>query len=58
MNVKDAASLDREADFVFAVGMLLAEPGEHRINIRRLRGDVDHVGRNKTPVFQPFDFWR
>ena len=43
MNMKKPAALDNQADFVFVVPVLGAEFGEHRVEPRRRRVDVDDV---------------
>jgi len=44
MNVEDATAGDDEADLVLVVGVLGAEFGEHRVETRGFRVDVDDVG--------------
>src|SRR5690606_17931126 len=56
MNVEDAATFNGEADFVFTVGVLLAEFGQHGVQVGRLRVDVDDVCRHKpTQLLEAFD---
>src|SRR5262245_49769778 len=59
MNVKHAAAADREPHFVLGVRVLLAEFGEHCIEVRCRRRYVDHVRRDKpTGLLQPLDLRR
>ncbi len=44
MNVKQAAAVDDEADFVFVVPVLGIEPGQHAVEAGRVRLHVDDVG--------------
>ena len=44
MDVEQPASFDDEAHFVLVVPVLAAELREHRVEVRRLGLDVDHVG--------------
>src|SRR6476620_1135073 len=51
MNMKHAAAADGEPYFILRVRMLLAEPGQHRVEVRRRWRDVDHVGGDEAACF-------
>src|SRR5713101_9919277 len=55
-NMKDAAALDDETDFVFVVPVLGIETVEHGFEAGSLRGDVDDVGGDVAALgLQAFD---
>ncbi len=57
MDMKHAATSDGETHFVFSMRVFFVELGQHGIEVRGVRLDVDHVGGHKTTAnFERFDF--
>src|ERR1700733_12990053 len=55
-NMKYAPALADESPLILAVRMLLAEAGQHGVEIRRVGADIDHIGRDiAADDLQPLD---
>src|SRR5579862_3165036 len=50
VDMEEAMALDDEAHLVLVVPVFFAESGEHHVQVRGLRLDVDHVGRHVAPI--------
>ncbi len=58
VQMKDSFARDCESDFVLAVRMLLVKLLKHRVQIRRVGMDIDHVRSDEATLFLDLlDLW-